>query len=175
MSDTPPRDDEPFLGGQRNNITPGEIERMRRQQFLRLGLIVCMTLIFMDGNANRRDPTAVSSIPSNHKGSMDNSSNQYTKNLNNIIDTTRKLPTLQYPKNITGVYNGIWERDIVTSASNDTRSTIKHTNGKYLLRLWSVRIDNVPNMDFVYGVIRIFKVGPKDSDIIYPLQGKQTF
>lgn len=156
---------------QRENENPLEVERSRRMHLKRLGVIICFILIFMDGGSTRQD---VKFLHKEDSVSSQNTNSQslYTSKLNNVINSQRSLVSRrQYPRNVTGVYHGKWQ-----SSSSSSRNTGELQGGSaqtFMMQLRSIKLDNVPDLDFVYGVVKIYKAGIADTDLFYPLQGAQ--
>lgn len=42
------------------------------------------------------------------------------------------------------------------------------------MQLRSCSVQNVPDLDFVYGVVRVFNAGTRKTDLQYPVQGENT-
>jgi hypothetical protein len=154
-------------------MLPAERERVRRQSVLRIGLLICLILVFLDGGVQRRgDSTGFT------RGSATSSLNNakpdlpapYLLQLNELLSKVRGYNTTTFPRNCTGLYNGEWRR-----ASIDAKNTAVKPNsevlGHLLLQLRSVALTDVPVMDFVYGVVKLYKGGETGSDLVYPLQG----
>jgi hypothetical protein len=101
---------EMFPGDEFNNNT-NEAERYRRQQILRLGLILCLVLLLMDGggtnnkqnqsknNDNIRFPLEEITLP-----------NFLTKELMKTEESTllKEISSKQSSLNATGLYGGFW-------------------------------------------------------------------
>jgi hypothetical protein len=58
-----------------------------------------------------------------------------------------------------GVFHGHWNRQGDESPGN------------FLLQLRSSNIENVPDLDFVYGVVKVFNAGIRKTNLQYPVQG----
>lgn len=161
-------------------------ERSRRQQALRTFILLCVILSLMEGmNSNARSNV---SVVSNKMSAVngDGSSaveSPFVQRVNEIIDAGRD-PRLTYPRNVTGMYRGLWERqrrDKAPASSNygngngtaipSRVSWDGSAGGSVLMQLKSVPIDHLNDLTFVYGVVKLFGAGPKSSDMLFPLQG----
>ena len=148
-----------------DTANPTETERSRRLHLKRLGVIICFVLIFMDGGSPRADQR----LHREEKVSDQSSRSQslYTSKLNEVIKSKRNLNSpMLFARNITGVFHGNW--DMNTGTANVSKSKREKT---FLMQLRSVKLNNVPDLDFVYGVAKIYKAGVSESDLFYPLQG----
>jgi len=177
---------------------PTEQERLRRQQVVRLGVLLCLLLVMYDGSMMNSHHAPLGS-----KHTSDDSKPKptpFTSRVNNVIGAQRGLSSYMYPRNVTGMYRGSWARVIMTpkqvsdqlqivnasigtwydesSYSTPTAAGMQlippasyASSGKLLMQLKAVAVDNIPDMTFVYGVIKLYGAGVQSSDILYPLQG----
>lgn len=153
----------------------GQGAQMRRNQVVRLGLIICLLLALFDSGPGNRP---ISSL-SEHSDTTARKPTAATERLNSVLNSKRSL-ALRFPRNVTGLYRGSWDRSshIVTESARNSSSrpgvawgqTLSE-NGKILMQLKSVAIDNVAELSFVYGIIRLSGAGPRNSDMLYPVQG----
>jgi len=164
-------------GVQDDDVDGGMRERWRRAQVVRLGLILVLLLALFDTGPGSRD------LSLNEHADSTIASTAYTDRLNSIISSKRNL-AVPFPKNVTGLYRGGWERlrggaspsrasgvnksEVISVAPG---SSVSATSGKIILQLKSVAIANVAEMSFVYGVLRLSNSGLRGSDLLYPLQG----
>ena len=149
---------------------PVDRERLRRQSILRVGLLVCLILVFLDGGVQQHsDPTSTTRGTTNYNPSHANPDIPvpYLKWLNQLTHEIGENLTAQFPRNCSGLYNGAWTK------FSRTGNTVVISNpvGNLLLQLRSVALIDIPGMDFVYGVIKLYKAGDKSDDVLYPLQG----
>lgn len=150
-------------------LNPMELERSRRLHLKRLGVIICFVLIFMDGGPQRTDVRPHREDTLSDQSSKAQSS--YTSKLNELINSKRNLnsPTT-FARNITGVYHGKWELN--TAKGNSSKSPGERSAKTFMMQLRSVKLNNVPDLDFVYGVAKVYKAGMGEADLFYPLQGE---
>ena len=151
---------------------PAEVERSRRLYAKRLGVIICFLLIFMDGGSPRPDNRYLhkEETVTEHNTLLQSA---YISKLNVVVSSTRSLNVqTYYARNITGIYHGLWEVDGVKGESNITETFFAKKSAKALtMQLRSTKLKNVPDLDFVYGVARVYGAGFSGSDLFYPLQG----
>lgn len=153
-------------------VTDDEIGRSQRQHMiLRLGLIVCLIFIFMDTGSgsskidNRKYQNKEQSMNNIQKPK---SQSPYVIRLNEvIINLKRNLNSQTFARNISGTYNGHY--------TVSRKDVTKQPPGTFLVQLRSIKLNEVPDLDFVYGVAKIYKAGPKESDLLFPLQGNLSF
>lgn len=69
---------------------------------------------------------------------------------------------------MTGVFHGHWDFKTVKHQGDES-------TGTFLLQLRSSKIANVPDLDFVYGVVKVYKAGTRKTDLLYPVQGLRCF
>ena len=156
--------------------------QMRRNQVVRLGLIICLLLALFDSSGPGGRP--IGSL-SEHSDVTARKPTAATERLNSVLNSKRSL-ALKFPRNVTGLYRGNWERSAQIVAQGASNSSSRpgglatslvawgqtlSENGKILMQLKSVAIDNVAELSFVYGIIRLSGAGPRNSDTLYPVQG----
>jgi len=158
-------------------------DRVRRAQVVRLGLILCLLLALFDSTPSPREL---------NEQAQDSKPSPYKERLNALInDEKRSLHISEtFPRNVTGLYRGSWARfsshdngtgnaasakaspvSIGIALSTLSGSGVSPTSGKILMQLKSVAIENVAEMSFVYGVIRLSGAGVRGADLLYPTQG----
>ena len=167
-------------------------DRLRRAQVVRLGLILCLLLALFDTGPGSRGLGSVNESQADVK-----KPSAYVETLNAHISANakRNLQTpMLFPRNVTGLYRGNWERlstsssshgnvsasannlvqqtpSIASSLSSLGASSSSLSSGKILMQLKSVVIESVVDMSFVYGVIRMTGAGARGADLLYPTQG----
>ena len=170
-----------------NGVTysPMELERSRRLNLKRLGVIICFVLIFMDGGTPRSDIKYIRK-EGTVKDQISKSQSSYVVKLNEAIDSKRTLAQNFFPRNITGVFHGMWGSDGSISSLSDFQGPhrqkqmglglgmVGSTEKIFMLQLKAIKLNNVPHLDFVYGVVKIYRAGVAGSDLFYPLQGRST-
>lgn len=168
-------DDEVEMGW--NNGRNDNIERVRRQQILQLGLILCLLLALMDGGQRKNDDKEVSTR-SGMTPVQQSVPSSFSEILRNVVNSQHNsLSANLFSQNVSGMYRGEWRVDLPTVAigSNNNTSISPKTKlvstGKMFMQLRSVAIPNVQHMEFVYGVVRMYGAGPRTSDLQFPLQG----
>ena len=162
---------------------PGEnneaVERTRRAHAIRVGLMLTLFLTMFDTNNNRS--AAMSKRTEPPKAAKTAS----TERINAIINEKRKLQQPSFPKNVTGLYRGTWEKQgsdsFLLSPVNGKNTTswvvslsgssLPPSQGKLLMQLKSLPWENIPDLNFVYGVIRLSGASQRTGDLLYPVQG----
>lgn len=165
---------------------PVEVERSRRLYLKRLGVIICFVLIFMDGGTPRSDIKYLRKEDTVSDQSS-NSQSLYAIKLNKVINSKRNLNIQNFfPRNISGVFHGMWAFDgSIPSVPNFQGAQqqkqmglglgLAGSNQKvFMLQLKAIKLNNVPDLDFVYGVVKIYRAGAAGADLFYPLQGVYT-
>ena len=163
-----------------------EDERLRRQQLIRFALLLCIMILFLDRPENVHPlPSSSSSGDSDGDITGGQPSTVYQQRLTNVMRNLHSQES--YPRNITGIYQGTW----VTYGKNEIKVSINSTesdttfkdidqnstpaettrNGQMLIQIRSINVAEVPELDFVYGVVKLFKADSTSSDVLYPLQG----
>jgi hypothetical protein len=166
-------DNSTFPRGNGEPPNPVEAERSQRLYAKRLGVILCLLLIFMDGGTPRQDNRYLHKEETVTEHNTQSQSS-YISKLNVVVSSTRNLDAqAYYARNITGIYHGLWEVDGVRGESNITETFFAKKSAKALtMQLRSTKLRNVPDLDFVYGVARVYGAGFSGSDLFYPLQGQ---
>jgi hypothetical protein len=137
----------------------------RRQSMIRLGLMLYFILIFMN-ESQTKVYHKEEIIAQNEPRSI------YVNRLNEVINSQRHLYIENaYARNITGVFHGSWESGTVTTSTTSSIKDVQRQPGTFVMQLRSIKLANVPDMDFVYGVAKLYKMGSKETDLMYPLQG----
>lgn len=151
-------------------VTENDAERSRRQQVLRLGLIMCLLLMLLDGsgsNTNRNAPTAQqingNVLPNDEVLLNDRilSALQASDSLSmrNMSHSSSRL-------NVTGIYRGIWGN---INVEDYTKNKIMES-GYSIVQLKTTAVNKLPGLLFVYGILKLY--GGDNSDISFPMQGK---
>ena len=165
--------------------SPVEVERSRRLHLKRLGVIICFVLIFMDGGNPRSDIKYLRK-EGTVSDQISKSQSSYVLKLNEVIASKRNLIQNFFPRNVTGVFHGMWGSDGSISSLSDFQGHRKQkqmglglgltgsTQNIFMLQLKAIKLNNVPHLDFVYGVVKIYRAGIAGSDLFYPIQGWST-
>lgn len=148
-----------------------EVERSRRLYLQRLGILICFVLLFFDGTPKtdtrylNKEEAVIEQSP--------RSQSSYITKLNLLVSSTRNLNTQNYyARNITGIYRGHWEVGGMREAFDNTNNiSAKKISKAVTIQLRSTKLKNVADLDFVYGVARIYNAGLGGSDLFFPLQG----
>jgi hypothetical protein len=150
-----------------------EVERSRRLLLQRLGILICFVIIFFDGATPKTDTRYVHKDEAVIEQSPRSQSSYITK-LNMLVSSTRNLNSQNYyARNITGIYRGHWEVGGIRETSDNTKNiSSKKITKAVTIQLRSTKLKNVADLDFVYGVARIYNAGLGGSDLFFPLQGK---
>ena len=79
-----------------------------------------------------------------------------------------------YPRNITGIYQGEWDRRSGPGKGDDGSvlapwNANKH--GRFLIQLRSTSLPTVPDLDFVYGVVKLYHTSSSETGVLFPIQG----
>lgn len=160
-----------------NMLFNGDVDRLRRQQIVRFGVIVCLILMLLD--SSNRQYTDARAIKTNSKANgIPNSKllpRDFTYQLNMISkgSSLDGFDELIYPRNLTGMFRGSYSRKTEITRMLDIADNQGPDNisGKLLMQLRSVSIPNVNDLHFVYGVIKLYGAGPRMSDLLLPIQG----
>lgn len=165
----------------RNSIN----EQRRRQKILQLGLMLCFILMLFDGN--NRDTKKNNNDISNYQNDLISNSKSnivYTNRLNNVINSYLDKNSLKYiaKYNASGIYRGTWDDNTISlleqshtksyqSSYNNMYKDRIQRSGKLFIQLKTTSVSNVDNLDFLFGVVKLYGAGPKASDLLYPIQG----
>lgn len=162
-----------------NMLFNGDVDRLRRQQIVRFGVIVCLILMLLDSsNRQYTDARTIKNNTNSKANGVPNSKllpRDFTYQLNMISkgSSLDGFDELIYPRNLTGMFRGSYSRkteitrmlDIVDNHGPDDIS------GRLLMQLRSISIPDVNDLHFVYGVIKLYGAGPRMSDLLLPIQG----
>jgi len=165
------------------------LERVRRAQVIRVGLMLTLFLTMFDTNNNRSAAMSKRAEPPKAAKSAG------TERINSIInENSRKLQqpdAFSFPKNVTGLYRGTWQKQgpdsfllLPADGKNTTSWGVKivstlagsslvspPSQGKLLMQLKSLPWENIPDLTYVYGVIRLSGASQRTGDLLYPVQG----
>jgi hypothetical protein len=162
-------------------IMDRERARLQREKLLKFGLFLMFLMIFLDGGVPRRGspygpyasggPAAPSELlPTPEQAA------QFTARLKAVVGSTRSSQL--YPRNVTGIFQGDWnvlKKDAGSSSSSSSVGTAAPWNGRnagrFLLQLRSVPLAAVPELDFVYGVVKMYKSSSAETGYLFPVQG----
>jgi hypothetical protein len=156
----------------------GDQDRLRRQQIIRLGVVICLILMLLQSSQFTAGPAVKTTSSSNSNNGVSNANSlphDFTTQLNMISKGSSQvdgLDQLIYPRNLTGMFKGNWKTDSGIRNLNDIEnSNNAFTSGKLLMQLRSVTIPNVNDLYFIYGVIKLYGAGPRMTDMLLPIQG----
>ena len=136
--------------------------------FKRVGVIVCLILLFMDGGTPKGDYRYVhKEVVSSDQST--NSQSSFVTKLNSLVSSARNIKTQNlFARNVTGIYHGQWG---LGGAKVPVETDMRKSSKAVTIQLRSVKLRSVADFDFVYGVARIYDAGISGSDLFYPLQG----
>lgn len=181
-------------GGRAAGATPPqdvEADQRRRAQVVQVGLILVLLLALFDTNRPPHSNLRQFKEVDKPKPSV------FTDRLNSLLNENKRSLNSAFPKNVTGLYRGSWLKVpgisgekyspssspptlhpvslslpvTITTSFSSSLSGEPTNSGKILMQLKSVSIDNIPDVSYVYGVIRLSGASPKGGDILYPIQG----
>lgn len=161
------------LGNMPPQVTDAELRR--RQQLIRLGLLLCFGLALMD-NGTPTTPgisetaTSRTSIP---KATDTDGLLAQLSRLNKMINS-QKLPTSPFFAHANGIYRGKWRRLPGGNSSSTTQDKGVPLVGKFTLQIRSFPISRVDNLSFVYGILQaegLFPSSFPSQNAFVPMQG----
>ena len=176
---------------------PTAEERNRRQQVIRVGLVICLFLVL----SQPAPPQAVTKVASGGNAPGDSAAvsdlnSDYVGQLNSM---TRELSE-GYQQNATGLYKGTWsspssefqfgilpgnilpntkiaflENSTNLIDSTDLKESKRTSSGVMELQIVDNFIPEVDNVHFLHGIAKMKEAGIKkngvNTDVLYPLQG----
>jgi len=166
----------PDNGNINNTPQVTEAELRRRQQLIRLGLLVCFGLALMDTGPITPDINETSSSHSSKtQPASDGTRNNQISILNRLINAQEHTSMMGFPQ-VNGIYRGKWRRSSSNYQRNSsvTQAHIIPEIGKFTLQLRTSPIAHVHNLTFVYGILQAEGLLPKSfpsQNVLFPMQG----
>eukprot|EP01041_Mallomonas_annulata_P000309 gene309-564_t len=158
-----------------------EQETRRRQQLIRLGLLVCFGLALMDTGSLSGGGVSSESIKAANKPKIvtDPRSELLTIKLNRLMRDVKVDMGSDVAKNATGLFKGYWKKSpntnhtALSSSGTPSSSSSSSAQGRFIIQLRSLPIHNVANFTFVYGLMELdgFVPGGPLRSTVHPIQG----
>lgn len=142
-----------FNTAEQNNLE-NDAERNRRQQLLRLGLIICLVFLLLDGSSETKYKNT--KLQNKLQSKVEIRLPEYhTSKINNIIEKSSPRELLESPVNVTTMFRGSWTEHSWNNSSTNS-SAVSTDTGFMLMPLKSVPVKGVSGMSFVYGVVDLY-------------------